>query len=141
MKSSESEVVLWSHVINEIHCMSICKRPMYTKLCQVLTYFERLTPLKPHDPFIAWPTWGHVTIWKIYVSTLTRLMATKLGMLLTSVRRFSTQTLKFSSTFWLILIMTIAWYYDSVMKPINKNVFNIFKKNSIIKEIVDYRCI
>ena len=68
-------------------------------------------------------------------------MATKLVMLLTSVRRFSTQTLKFSSTFWLILIMTVAWYYDCVMKSINKNVFNIFKKNSIIKEIVDYRCI
>ena len=42
--------------------------------------------------------WGHVTVWKIYVSTLTRFIANKLGRLLTLERIFRTQTLKSSAT-------------------------------------------
>ena len=53
---------------------------------------------KAHDPLITWPEWCHVTTWKIYFFTFTRLMATKLGKVLTSRRRFSTQTLKSSPT-------------------------------------------
>ena len=57
----------------------------------------RLPLLKPHDPLITWPT-GHVAILKIYISTSTRHMATKLSTVLTSRRRFSTQTFKSSPT-------------------------------------------
>ena len=38
------------------------------------------------------------TIWKMYICTFTRHMATKLGRMLTSKRRFSTQTQKSSPT-------------------------------------------
>ena len=60
---------------------------MDTKLGKVMTYCERLPPLKPYDP-----------LKKIYMSTFTRLMATKLGKALTLGRRFSTQTPKSSPT-------------------------------------------
>ena len=51
-------------------------------------------PLKQHDPLTTWPTWGHVKIWNIYIYTLARPMATKLGRVLGYGRRFSTQMLK-----------------------------------------------
>ena len=38
----------------------------------------KLPPLNPHKPLIAWETWSHTTIWKIHISTFTRLMATEL---------------------------------------------------------------
>ena len=50
------EVVMWNHVTNSIHYISTCRRPMGTKLSKVLTYRERLPPLKPHVLLIAWPT-------------------------------------------------------------------------------------
>ena len=36
----------------QIHCITICRRLMNTKLGKVLTYSERLPSLKPHDPLI-----------------------------------------------------------------------------------------
>ena len=36
-----------------------------------------------HDPLIKWPTWGHMTIWKFYIFISMRLIANKLGRLLT----------------------------------------------------------
>ena len=50
--------------------------------------------LKATLPFITWPTWEHIAFWKIYISTATILMGTKLDRVLTSGRSFSTQTLK-----------------------------------------------
>ena len=50
--------------------------------------------LKPHDPLLTWPTWGHVTIWKNFISAFIILVATKLFRGLTSGRRFSKQFLK-----------------------------------------------
>ena len=47
-----------------------------------------------HDPLIKWPTWSHMTVWKIYASTFTWFIANKLGRLLTLGRIFSTQSLK-----------------------------------------------
>ena len=49
-------VVMWSHVTNSIHYISTCRRPMGTKLRKVLTYRERLPPLKPRVLLIPWPT-------------------------------------------------------------------------------------
>ena len=49
---------------------------MDTKLGNVLTYSERLPPLKPHDCLIKWPTRVHVAVWKFFISTFLRLMAT-----------------------------------------------------------------
>ena len=54
--------------------------------------------LKPHDFLNTWPMWGHMMIWKIYISTFTKFMNTKLGSILTSARRPSTQTLRLSPT-------------------------------------------
>ena len=94
-------VTLWNYVSNKLH-ISTCRRPMDTKLgnCKVLTCYGKLPPLKPHDFFITWPIWGHVTIWKICISYFTRHLATKLGRgrVLTSGKRFSTQTFKSSPT-------------------------------------------
>ena len=66
----------WSCEITwQMKYISICRRPMNTKLGKVLTYRKRLSPLKPHDLAITWTMWGHVTIWKIYISTFARLVA------------------------------------------------------------------
>ena len=51
-----------------------------------------------HNPLITWPKRGHVTIWKIYISTFVTFIANKLGKLLTLGRIFSMQMLKSSPT-------------------------------------------
>ena len=51
-----------------------------------------------HDPLIKWLTWGHVTVWKIYISIFIRFISNKLGRLLTLEKIFITQTLKLSPT-------------------------------------------
>ena len=51
-----------------------------------------------HDPLIKWPIWGHVTVWKIYISIFMRFIANELGRLLTLGRIFITQMLKSSPT-------------------------------------------
>ena len=74
--------------------ISICRRPRNTKPGIVLTYHGRLPILKLHAPLSSWPMLRHVTIWKVYTFTSTRLIDTKLGAVLTSGRRFITQKLK-----------------------------------------------
>ena len=51
---------------------------------------------------VTWP-FDHVTIWKNYISTITRAMACIHGRVLTYASRFSTQTLKLSPTSYLII--------------------------------------
>ena len=77
---------------------STCRRPMDTKLGKVLTCREKLPPLKPQDLLIMWQQWGQAMIWKFSISTFTKLMANKLGRMLTLGKRFSTQVLKSSPT-------------------------------------------
>ena len=50
--------------------------------------------------------WKKATIWEMYIYTFTRLMVTKLIRVLTSGKRFSTQTLKLSPTsyYWCNLL-------------------------------------
>ena len=74
------------------------QRTSGTKLWKLLTYNEIFPLLKADDTSITWPTRGHVVIWKIYISSFIRLMATKLGKVLTLRRRFSPLTLKSSVT-------------------------------------------
>lgn len=47
---------------------------------------------------ISWSMLRHVTVWKIYISTFTGLIATKPGRMITSVRRLSAQPLSPSLT-------------------------------------------
>ena len=103
-------VVFRGHVTNKIHTTTY-RRPVDTKLRKVLTYCEKLPPLKLNGLLI-WPTWGYITIWKINISTLTRAMATKLGRVLSS-KRFSTQNLsghQFIVTF--VLLVTVFGHTD-----------------------------
>ena len=86
-------VIFWGHVTNKIDT-STFRRPIDTKGEKVLTYCQRLPSIKPHVPILKCPTWGDVTIWKIYISTFARFVASKLGRVLTSGKRFSMQTLK-----------------------------------------------
>ena len=74
-------------------------RPMNTKLGKLLTCTERLPSLEPHDSLIKWTTWGQVTISKIYISTITWVMVSKPGRVLTHASGFSTQKLKSCPTF------------------------------------------
>ena len=77
--------------LNEItHIISPpAKKPINTKLCKVLTYIERIPLLKPHDTWITWPTRAHMKISKILMSTITRIMTSKTGRMLTYASRFS----------------------------------------------------
>ena len=67
-------VVMLGHVTNNIHYISTCRRPSDTKLGKVLTNCDRLPHLKSCDFLITWPTQGHATFWKKYISTFTRFM-------------------------------------------------------------------
>ena len=66
-----------------MHYISTCKKLTNTKLGKVLTYSEKLLSLNPHETLMAWPTWGHLIISKIYFCTITRVMACKPGRVLT----------------------------------------------------------
>ena len=74
-----------------------------TSLDKMMTFCERPPPLKPLDPFIIWPMWGHMVIWKINISNFSIRKAIKLDRMLTTGRRFSMQMLESSPTsyfFW-----------------------------------------
>ena len=68
----------------------------------------------PRDALIKWLTWGVVTIWKNYISTIIKLMSSKHYMVLTYGRRFSMKTLKPSPTSCIFLILlsicVFCWY-------------------------------
>ena len=72
-----------------------------------------------HDPLIKLPTWGHMNVWKIYISTFMRFIANKLGRVLIFGKIFSMQTLKSSPTScW---VVHYIWVFNS-----NFNVTNTF---------------
>ena len=81
-----------------------------------------LPSLKPYDPLITWPTWGHTTISKIYIFFITRLMASKPGRLLTYGRRFITQTLKSSPPSYFRLLQCVAPTHNALSELL----FDIF---------------
>ena len=61
------------------------------------------------DPLIKWPTWGHVTVWKIYISIVISFIADKRGRLWTLTRIF-TPKLKSSPTSCLIYISHCSFF-------------------------------
>ena len=69
-----------------------------------------------HDPLIKWPTWDHVTVWKIYISIFMRFIANKLGRLVTLGRIFITQMLKSSPTSCLLVSFQIGQQLFCFMK-------------------------
>ena len=88
-------VVLRGHVTNKIHILPLPAEDDWYHTRQGANLVEEAPK---HDPLIKWPTWVHMTVWKIYISTFTRSIANKLGRLLTLGRIFITQTLKSSPT-------------------------------------------
>lgn len=54
------------------------------------TYCERFPSLRPRDPLIMWLMRSYIAIWKIYISTITRLMASKFDRVLTDGKRLRT---------------------------------------------------
>ena len=110
---------LWSYGLARSHdklnplYFSTTIMPIDTKLNKMTTSRERLPPLKQHDPLIMWPTWGHMAIWKIFISTFTIIMATNLCSVLTSERSFSMETLKSSP----ISCYYCYYFYLKVLSP------------------------
>ena len=91
------QVVFWGHVPNLKHFISIYRGLMGFKLDKVVTYRERLFPFKSHDPLVMWPLRVQMKNKTNDTSTFTRLIATKLGRMVTSMRRFNK-----SRTLWLL---------------------------------------
>ena len=73
------------------HYISTTTEPMATTLTMTVAYLEGLLSYS-HITLNQVVLLDHVTIWKIYISTFSRLLATKLGRALDSRRRFITQT-------------------------------------------------
>ena len=65
-----------------------------------------------HDPLIKWPTWGHMAVWKIFISTLTRFISNKPGRLLTLGRYANAWVV----TDFLLIISQIADLYVDIYK-------------------------
>ena len=69
-----------------------------------------------HDPLIEWTRWGHLTVWKIYISIFMRFIANKLGRLLTLGRIFIVwrifirETLSHHQILVILLIFTCIFY-------------------------------
>ena len=95
---------------------------MATKVDRMMTNHKGFPIIMPHDPSFTWP-------WQM-VKTISSLsfMTTKLGIGLTSRRRFKTQTRKSSRTSCFILIIPILlllkglFYYFTICKCINTTV-------------------
>ena len=76
-----------------------------------------------HDPLIKWPTWGHMTIWKIYISIFMRFIANKFGRLLTVRRIFTMQMLKSSLTScWIVYNTSLYPFQERLLSSL----FEIF---------------
>ena len=73
-----------------------------------------------HDPLINWPTWGHVTIWKIYISTFAKFTANKLTRLLGLGRMFSRQRHKSSPTSCFFYFYLSSVFLDGLARGIFK---------------------
>ena len=90
--------IRWScEVTWQIKYTSSCSRPMDTKLGAELQWEASI--FKSTWSLIKWPTWGHVAIWKVCISTITKLIASKPGRV--NLREeFGTQRLKSSLDFF-----------------------------------------
>ena len=65
-----NEAVMWGHVTNWIHYISICRRPMNIKLGKVLTFSEvqiafNSKPLYSRVLLFVWLWWKHGETWRI----------------------------------------------------------------------------
>ena len=114
---------------------------MDTELVRVLTYCERLPPLKPQDPLITWVSWNHFAIWKFYISIFTRLMTTKLGRLLTlgeglKCKRLSCHRLAFSfnTKGFAIVILVFQFLLSPFLDRLAKFIFKFFS-NCCLKRL------
>ena len=114
---------------------------MDTELVRVLTYCERLPPLKPQDPLITWVRWNHFAIWKFYISIFTRLMTTKLGRLLTlgeglKCKHLSCHRLAFSfnTKGFAIVILVFHFLLSPFLNRLAKFIFKFFS-NCCLKRL------
>ena len=82
-------VILFDHVTNKIH-ISTSRGCIDTTIGKVMPVLEA----PKHEPLIKWPTWGHMTPWKIYISISMRFIASKLGRLVTLRKIIIMQRLK-----------------------------------------------
>ena len=81
-----------------------------------------------------WPcdqTWGHVKSWKYYIFTFLRLMTTKFGRVVTSRRRFTTQTPKLWPTKLLVAFPELCTLKNTYI--IGRNAFWLKKIEEKIK--------
>ena len=128
MTSQWSGLVRLYNILNTLWFCLCLYFHIGTKLGKVLIYCKRPLLLKPHDPLIRWPIWGHMTIWKTYISIFTRLTATKLGRVVTSGRRFSTEMLKLPPNFGYFVFISLSqnkfaqmkmfWYFEQIHYPL-----------------------
>ena len=108
--------IKWScEVTWQIKYTSSCSRPMDTKLGAELQWEASI--LKSTWSLIKWPTWSHVAIWKVCISTITRLIASKPGRV--NLREeFGTQRLKSSLDFFPSHFPSRRWFWKDSEKSL-----------------------
>ena len=87
-----------------------------------MTYSERLPSSSSGYPLITRTKWDHMTVSKIYITTITRFMVSKPGRVLTYGSRFITQTLKLSRIFCFFSSFLVL-FLDELAKDIWKFFF------------------
>ena len=108
--------IRWScEVTWQIKYASSCSRPMDTKLGAELQWEASI--LKSTWSLIKWPTWSHVAIWKVCISTITRLIASKPGRV--NLREeFGTKRLKSSRDFFPSHFPSRRWFWKDSEKSL-----------------------
>ena len=108
--------IRWScEVTWQIKYASSCSRPMDTKLGAELQWEASI--LKSTWSLIKWPTWSHVAIWKVCISTITRLIASKPGRV--NLReKFGTKRLKSSRDFFPSHFPSRRWFWKDSEKSL-----------------------
>ena len=125
--------VRWScEVMLQIKYNSTCTRAIDTKLGKVLrliSYNEGLTSLNLFKFLITWPSRGYMTIWKIHISNINRLMISKPGRVLI-LKSLSTSFFFF--LFFFLLLFSSS-FLDGLLKFLLPTLNNLFSTKRVTK--------
>ena len=125
--------VRWSYeVMLQIKYNSTCRRPIDIKLAKMLrliSYSEGLPSLNLYTPLITWYIRGYMTIWKIHISNINRLMISKSGRVL--ILKWSLSSCFFSFCFcfcfcFVLFFLLPSFFPDGLLKVLLLTLNNFF---------------
>ena len=138
---SSNLVVFWDHVTNTLYLHLLKTYGHQTRQCGEIPW--KSPSLKSRDsPLIPWPKWCHAENREIYFFTFARLMATKLGRVLSSGGNSKGKRQSCHRLFVAFLLtmcvpgkLQSRHCWKSTIKTLQASVLNVFKVNKRDKRV------